>query len=168
MKPADAAGGSPLPQSPAAQRSTQRPRKSTTPPNIGRPSLYTPEMVETIVTALAGGNTKRDAALGAGITYTTMREWEVRFPEFAIATEKAQAQARQKMVAIVVKVAESFEGNWQAAMTFLERRDPEHWGRKDRVSLSVDLNREARRLAQETGLDEAAILAEAEALLRNG
>jgi hypothetical protein len=34
--------------------------------------------------------------------------------------------------------------------------------------MTVDLNREARRLAQETGLDEAAILAEAEALLRNG
>ena len=182
MKPAGKAGDPRPPQSPAAQRSNQRASvggavsKTTLPGSTpgagakatGRPSLYTPEMVAAIVTALEGGNTKRDAALGAGITYTTMREWEVRFPEFASATEKAQAQARQKMVAIVVKVAESLEGNWTAAMTFLERRDPEHWGRRDRVSMTVDLNREARRLANETGLDEAAILAEAEALLRNG
>ena len=168
MKPAGKAGDPRPPQSPAAQRSATRPRKPTTPPNIGRPSLNTPETRAVILEALALGNTVKDSCLGAGVGYSTLREWATADPEFADALEKAQAQARQKMVAVIAKVAFSLEGNWQAAMTFLERRDPEHWGRRDRVSMTVDLNREARRLAQETGLDEAAILAEAEALLRNG
>ena len=162
MKPADAAGGPFPPQPPAAQRPHKAPGKHAG----GAPTKYTPETVATILEALAEGNTKEDAATVAGVTYTTMRTWELADPEFLSAVQKAIASARREMVRIVTKIAK--EGNWQAAMTFLERRDPEHWGRKDRVSLSVDLNREARRLAQETGLDEAAILAEAEARLRNG
>ena len=193
MKPAGKAGDPRPPQSPAAQRpngepdnippadsedvlhsdgaaevphrSATRPRKSTTPPNIGRPSLNTPETRAAILEALALGNTVKDSCLGAGVGYSTVREWATADLEFADALEKAQAQARQKMVAIIMKSA---PGSWAAAMTYLERRDPEHWGRRDRVSMTVDLNREARRLANETGLDEAAILAEAEALLRNG
>ena len=166
MKPAGQAGDTPLPQSPAAQRSVTRPRKPTTPPNIGRPTKHTPETIALILANIEGGNTIEDSCKAAGVGYSTMREWAVADPEFADRVEKAGATARIAMVSIVQKVAK--EGNWQAAMTYLERRDPEHWGRRDRVSMTVDLNREARRLAQETGLDEAAILAEAEALLRNG
>ena len=166
MKPAGKAGDPRPPQSPAAQRSATRPRKSTTPPNIGRPTKYTPDNVAAILKALEGGNTMEDSCRAVGVHYSTMRDWVARYPDFAESVEKASARAHQAMVDVVRTVALS--GNWQAAMTYLERRDPEHWGRRDRVSMTVDLNREARRLAQETGLDEAAILAEAEALLRNG
>ena len=166
MKPAGKAGDPRPPQSPAAQRSATRPRKPTTPPNIGRPTKYTPDNIAAILKALEAGNTPEDSCKAVGVGYTTMREWVAIYPDFAYAVEKAGATARQEMVNVVRTVALS--GNWQAAMTYLERRDPEHWGRRDRVSMTVDLNREARRLAQETGLDEAAILAEAEALLRNG
>ena len=166
MKPAGKAGGAHSLPSPAAQRLSQRPRKPTTAPKPGRPTKYTPETIALILTALEGGNTRKDAAAVAGVSRDSLNEWRLAYPDFSDAIEKAEASAFQKMVSIVMKVAS--EGNWQAAMTFLERRDPEHWGRRDRVSMTVDLNREARRLATETGLDEAAILAEAEALLRNG
>jgi transposase len=150
-----------MPRQPAKPKS-----EPASPKPEGRPTLNTPETRNAILNSLAIGNTVEDSCRAAGVGYSTMRAWAVADQEFQEQIEKAQAQARQRMVGIVVSAAAA--GNWQAAMTFLERRDPEHWGRKDRVSLSVDLNREARRLAQETGLDEAAILAEAEALLRNG
>ena len=53
-----------------------------------------------ILEALALGNTVKDSCLGAGVGYSTVREWATADPEFADALEKAQAQARQKMVAM--------------------------------------------------------------------
>ena len=153
MKPAGKAGDPRLPQSPAARRSATR--RKPRPPTSAAPPSTPQRQVAAILKALEAGNTPEDSCKAVGVGYTTMREWVAIYPDFAYAVEKAGATARQEMVNVVRTVALS--GNWQAAMTYLERRDPEHWGRRDRVSMTVDLNREARRLAQETGLDEAAI-----------
>jgi hypothetical protein len=140
------------------------PRKPTTPPNVGHPTKYTLENVQAILTALAIGNTAEDSCRAVGVGYSTMREWVGRYPEFADAVEKAGAQARQRMVGIVVKVAS--EGNWQAAMTYLERRDPEHWGRRERLDVMMDVRRSIEALSNDPAEVEAAV-AEAHRLINH-
>ena len=139
------------------------PRKPTTPQKTGRPTKYTPETVQLILTALAIGNTKEDSALGAGISYQTMRTWELTYPEFLEATEKAQAQARQRFVGIIARAAS--EGNWQAAAWNLERRDPDQWGRRERVDVMHDISAVLRGLTSADAEYEAA-KAEADRIVR--
>jgi hypothetical protein len=40
------------------------------------------------------------------------------------------------MVTAVGYVRSAMQSSWQAAMTFLERRDPENWSRRDRLEHS--------------------------------
>lgn len=51
---------------------------------------------------------------------------------FVTLAERASAQAE---VAAVAQVRLAGPNNWAAAMTFLERRHPEKWGRRDRVAM---------------------------------
>jgi hypothetical protein len=137
-------------------------KRIVSPHPIGRPTKYTPETVKAILAALAEGNTREDSAVTAGIGYSTMREWELTYPEFSESTRKAEAQARQRMVSVVAKVA--MAGNWQAAMTFLERRDPDHWGRKDRVDVMMDIRKAVESMTDDPTEVEAAV-AEAQRLV---
>jgi hypothetical protein len=130
---------------------------------MGQPTKYTAEVLGRILTALAIGNTKKDSALGAGVTYTTMRTWELAYPEFLSAVEQARAQARQRMVGVLVTAAS--RGSWQAALAFLERTDPELWARRDRIDMAIDLRREVKQMAAENGLDEKQVMAEVQSLL---
>lgn len=60
-------------------------------------------------------------------------------------------------------VTEEFApAEWRADAWLLERRNPAEWGRRDRTP--VDMEREARRLAEETGVPIEEIWAEAEAI----
>lgn len=53
---------------------------------------------------------------------------------FAALLERAEAQAEVRAVTNVVKAGEN---QWQASMTYLERKYPDRWGRRDRASLEV-------------------------------
>ena len=57
---------------------------------------------------------------------------------------------------------------WTAAAWWLERRKNSDYARRDKVEMTVDLRREAERLAAEQGLDPSEVLAEAEAIMRGG
>jgi hypothetical protein len=129
---------------------------------MARPTKRTPETEAAILDALRAGNTRTDAALIAGLNPHTLSDWCKRFPQFSAAVEKAEAEARARMVAIVAKAAVH---TWTAAAWYLERRDPEHFGRRDRLDMTLDARREAERIAAEDGLDPSEVLAEAEAIL---
>jgi Transposase len=45
------------------------------------------------------------------------------------------------------------EGTWTAAAWWLERRKHQDYGRRERVDMTIDLRREAERLAAANGLD---------------
>jgi hypothetical protein len=105
---------------------------------VGRPSKFTPDVCNRILTAIRNGNTYEASAQYGGISYSLLREWIVQgeqdqageFLEFVEALKKAEAEAEVESVALIRRSAQ--EGQWQAAAWFLERRKPSEWGRKDR------------------------------------
>jgi len=144
----------------------------------GRPSKLTPESQTRLLDAIRAGNHYEPACRYAGIGYSTFRTWMIKgeeqrsgqFREFLEAVKQAEAEAEMSMVAVWQKEAVD---NWQAARDFLERRFPERWGRKDRVSaelsgpaggpVEVDVHREllsridsiaARRAGKDQGVEE--------------
>ena len=58
------------------------------------------------------------------------------------------------------------EPSWQADAFVLERAFSERWGRKDRVDLTLTIQRAAQQVADELGLTAEEVIREAEHLLR--
>jgi transposase-like protein len=112
-------------------------------PNAGRKTKLTPEVQEKIVSAIRAGNYAAIAAEYAGISEGTFYGWLKRgreeskgvFFEFLKAVKGAEREAEVRAVAHVQK---HFAENWTAAMTFLERKFPQRWGRRDRTPVEVD------------------------------
>jgi hypothetical protein len=105
---------------------------------------YTEEVHKSIVDTVQKGNSITDAALLAGLGRDTVWGWlekgrrePEKYPEWAQLSAdiaKAQANRRVKAVENIVTVGDSqAPGSWQANAWFLERTDPENWGRKDKV-----------------------------------
>lgn len=132
---------------------------------MARPSKYTPEAVQKIVQAVTAGNTRETAAAYAGITATTLYDWLKHKAEFSEAVKKAEADAE---VAAVTIIRTAMPKNWQAAAWYLERKWPDRWGRKDRVTVEHQLQQEAERIAAELGIDKEQVLADAQRILARG
>ena len=138
---------------------------------MARPTKLTPEVQRRIVEAISGGNYAVVAAEYAGIGQATFYAWLEKgragrqpYAEFLAAVKEAEAQA-EALAVKAVRVA--FGDSWQAAMTWLERRFPARWGRRDRLEVEHTIvEREAKRLADEYGLDAAEVLREAEATVK--
>ncbi len=104
----------------------------------GRPTKLSDEVKDKLVDAISQGNYYEAACAYAGISYSTLREWinkgeeegaEKEFSDFSEAIKKAEADAE---VAMVKAWQKHIPNNWQAIATFMERRYPDRWGRKDR------------------------------------
>src|SRR3990172_7679311 len=105
---------------------------------MGRPTKLNPEVSEFIVAAIRAGNYAEVAAKAAGIHPATYYEWMKRgktgakadklYAEFAEAVKRGEGEAEAHAVALVRK---AMPDNWQAAMTYLERRYPYRWRRPD-------------------------------------
>ena len=124
----------------------------------GRPSKRTPQRVQVILDALGSGSTRRDACVLAGIDERTLQRW-ARSAAFAAALTLAETQAVVDAAATVHRAALR---DWRAALEFLKRKRPDEWG--ERISLRFYVE----QLADEFGLDRAAALREAEAILAGG
>lgn len=106
----------------------------------GRPTKLTPELQDRIVQAIRAGAYIETAAAYAGVSKDTLYQWLKRgarsksgiYRQFSDAVEKALAEAEMRDVMLVGRAAET---NWQAAAWRLERKFPERWGRRDRVSM---------------------------------
>jgi len=101
-----------------------------------------PLVIEAITKALRAGCTKKDSCSLASISeqtfYRWMREGETASEgseawQFCESIKKAIAEARARNVTIIQKHAVN---NWTAAAWWLERSDPESWGKRDRVEMS--------------------------------
>lgn len=114
----------------------------------GRPSKLTPALAARILTHVLAGSYLTVAADEAGVSVVTIRNWKRRaaavletaedgveipegemiFIEFFRAIKMAEGGAELKLL----KRASRGEKGWQAAMTVLERRAPDRWGRQEK------------------------------------
>lgn len=102
----------------------------------GRKSKLTKELIEEAAKYIRAGNYACVVAnylgIGESTWYRWLQEGEVAKSglkrEFWESIKKAEAVPEIRNVNIVQKAAEE---NWQAAMTYLQRRFPERWGRRD-------------------------------------
>ena len=121
---------------------------------MARRSKLTPETQQAIINALGSGNWLETAAHYAGISTATLYNWLDRgrlerdkiedsadpdpnenvYVEFLEAVEKSRSQAQVRAVGLIQKAA--IDGTWQAAAWFLERSDPQRWGRYGRVEVT--------------------------------
>jgi len=101
--------------------------------DVGRNTKYTPDRVKRIVKAIADGNTHKVACALGGIHPDTFYTWIKEYPEFSDTVKKAEAEAESFHVDRIK--LHSFR-NWQASAWMLERRNPEEWGKKDKVDVT--------------------------------
>ena len=112
----------------------------------GRPSKLTPQLQEQIVAAIQRGCYVETAAAMNGIAKDTFYRWlkqgaaiaaeeqpcitphDEAMRDFSDAIKIATAQAEFRDVLVIDEAAQN--GQWQAAMTRLERKHPQRWGRK--------------------------------------
>lgn len=127
----------------------------------------TDQRVEAILAALRAGCTRRAASAMGGIHHCTFYEWIAADPTLSDAVEKAEAEAEAFFTQAVTRAAQDPK-TWTAAAWWLERRKSTEYARRDKVEMTIDVRKEAERVAAELGLDPAEVLAEAEAIMRGG
>ena len=111
-------------------------------------------IIKAITKVLSMGAYKREAAMHAGISESSLRNWleqgalerrhQARgksprkrlraYYEFLLIVEKAMADGQLADLAIITKAAK--EGAWQASAWKLERRNPSRWG-KQRIEAEI-------------------------------
>ena len=133
---------------------------------MGRRTTLTPEVQDDLVKIIQIGNYYATACRYVGVPESTFYRWlergekeivriveleqknddggkkhkevkpdkhEMIYVEFWEDIKRADATGE---VSAVLKVKSAFGESWQAAMTFLERRHPEGWRRKDRTEIT--------------------------------
>ena len=114
---------------------------------MGRHGKLTPELQETILKYIEAGNYAKHACQAVGISEKTYYEWlkkgenakrtTNRYGEFSKSIKESQAKAIIRNVTIVNKAAK--DGDWKAAMTWLERTQPEHYSRREYISQDINM-----------------------------
>lgn len=107
-------------------------------PNGGRPSMVSDaNTVQVFLASIADGNYRETACKIAGISKQTFYNQLKRAEQgdeaaqaFVDALEKAEAYAEGEMVTAVRRAAQSGPQFWAAGMTYLERKAPDRWGRR--------------------------------------
>lgn len=105
---------------------------------------YSPDVHKKVIESVKMGRSLTDSGILAGLGRDTLWGWLDQgrkqpdiYPEYAQLVqdiEEAQASRRAEAVDNIVTVGNSQQaGTWQANAWFLERTDPENWGRKDKV-----------------------------------
>lgn len=96
----------------------------------GAKSKHTPDVVTQILELIRAGNYESTAFQAVGISEATFYDWKKNKPEFSQAIKKAESEAVQSRVAIVMKAARK---SWTAAAWYLERKRPDEWSLKQKV-----------------------------------
>lgn len=133
---------------------------------IGRPPVLDGDVTRRVVEVVRAGNYAEVAAASVGISGSTFRAWlregarirrvlepldeaeydaavdaltehQLQQAEFSAAVEKAMADSE---VIDVLNVRKAAADHWQAAMTRLERRHPQRWGRREAIEVSGQLD----------------------------
>jgi hypothetical protein len=128
--------------------------------------------IDKLVQALRLGATYHLAAAYAGISASTFERWRRRAAQAAPGTalaqlrermQQAEGQAAMRWLTQIEQAASN--GDWRAAAYKLEHRYPDQYGPRVKAHLRLDIERLARDVAAEVGIDPRALLAEAQQLL---
>ncbi len=134
---------------------------------MARPTKYTPDRVDKILTAIKLGAYYQDACNYAGIDMETFAVWRKRYPDFLERVKEAEGYGLTQWLAKIEKAAN--DGAWQAAAWKAERRYPDRYGRRVKVDATVTVRQEVARLVAAGVIDEddaEDAIAEAEAILK--
>jgi transposase len=112
----------------------------------GRPDKLTPEIQERIVKLIRDGNYIQVAARAVGLPEATLYRWLQRgederkgkYWDFYEALKGAEAIAEAEAIG-EVRTASRDKGQWAAGMTWLERKFPSRWGRRDSTEHSGEI-----------------------------
>lgn len=96
------------------------------------------EKVDKIVELLRGGNRRRVAAHMVGISEYRFKEWIAHNETFRKAVELAEAQAEADLVEVLFSNATK-NRSFQSAITMLERRHADAWGRVERLEVQQQI-----------------------------
>lgn len=129
---------------------------------VGRPTKYTPEIIDKVISAIALGAPFTHACNYAGVSFETFNEWRKQYPEFSEQVKTAEGRAVEGWLSKIEKAAS--DGNWQAAAWKLERRYPEDFGKRERLQLDVrEIDSEIeRRLAELASRSKDSLIGETE------
>lgn len=113
------------------------------PATIGRPTKLTPDLANTICGLVAQGNYLKAAAGAVAVDAGTVHRWVSKgaapdadplYRDFRDQLQKAKAMAEARMVRVITTAAN--QGQWTAAAWWLERTNPEEWGKRDRLEVT--------------------------------
>jgi len=102
---------------------------------------YTETRVKKILESLKLDDVSRvDAVNRGGISYVTFMEWQRDYPDFKKRVEEVYEEVYQQNHQIALKcVKNKMKDNPKVAQWFLERTDPEHFGRSERIDQDVNI-----------------------------
>ncbi|MBM4438690.1 MAG: helix-turn-helix domain-containing protein [Actinobacteria bacterium] len=89
-----------------------------------------------LLEALCKGHSRNAAAAAAGLSKTTLYAWLHDDPLLEPEMRKAEADAERMLVERITEAADN--GVWQAAAWLLERKWPEDYGARTRVTGTLD------------------------------
>src|SRR5215208_5867218 len=105
---------------------------------------FTSRRKSAILRKMREGHYAKTAAETSGITEQTLYNWlkkgeePERYPEhaaFLVAYRKAEATAEEKAIKAIQA---AFPNDWRAAMTYLERRHPGRWAKRQNVDVTSE------------------------------
>lgn len=112
----------------------------------------TPELQKNLIRYIQAGSHIVVACKAVGISEVTFYDWVKRgrageelYLKFLKSIKKAQAKTEIRNIAIVQKAAEK---NWVAAMTWLERKYPQRWAKKDKLDVRTKKTVESRQVIE--------------------
>jgi len=97
------------------------------------------------------------------VSEDTVVRWRRSFAGFAASYTHAQAIAELRCVATIQKAAT--DGDWKAALAWLERRRPEDWGKKETIKVAEVGSSEAVLVEQKDGGEVKSLM---ESLVESG
>lgn len=97
---------------------------------MSNPRAIQGEVEAQILDNLKTGAFVEEAAAAAGVAKSTVYAEMERNPDFKDAVTRARGEARLAAVECVRRAAA--DGDWKAAAFYLERTDPQSWGRSTR------------------------------------
>lgn len=115
------------------------------PKHSGRPSKLSEKVKEKFFAAISNGHTYESSCALAGISERAFYQWKAKgtdnnekrnseYVQFVQELAEKEALAKIKLLSDIQK-----SDSWQAKAWILERRWPEEWGRKDKVSVEKEV-----------------------------